>query len=660
MGGLFASGSLRTRIFPDNNNLYANDRRCGLWNGDLMTAGELTAPTGQGRDPSRARPLKQKFCEMPFTGVGVRDVLRYLEIRTINDPFTYIVTPNVDHVVRNWRDKGDLVEIYEDAELSLCDSRIVSLIGRFSGVSLPVVTGSDLTAILLEYTIDPQERITIIGGSEEVVAKLARRYGLQDIRHHNPPMGFIRDPAAVLEASLFVERNPSRFVFLAVGSPQQEILARSIKERGRAVGIGMCVGASLLFLTGDLQRAPVWMQRSKLEWLHRLAQEPKRMWRRYLYDAPKILRIAAEFKREQRVLVSVVVATAQHEELLPRLIERCGAQAGFNAGAIEVIVVDRSADASARAIVDRSVDRTRAIVQYIHASGSGTAQARDLGVAKARGEFVAFIDQAASPAEIWLEAMLKIHRIYDADVVLGPVQAVFDAPPARHADLYLDAFSYTNDASTGTSFEKRRPMQFTGGGSFVPFRVENAMMLKANYVPSRARKAAAGAGEDRWFFQRMLRDGKRLVWCAEGRVEKRIPPEALRKRSLLYRSFRRSQSTAATSLGPPVVIGDVLAWLVIGILQVLAGSLNTLCWPIARDRGLRGMRLVASGIGKFAFFGGRDLGTGESAVPEMMPAEAPPPRDPVPPRHESSIILEPIQGRRDRRWWRRDRPSKAA
>ncbi|WP_051328698.1 WecB/TagA/CpsF family glycosyltransferase [Geminicoccus roseus] len=604
--------------------------------------------------------MKQKFCEMPFTGVGIRDVLRYLEIRTVNDPFTYIVTPNVDHVVRNWRDKGDLVEIYEDAELSLCDSRIVSLIGRFSGVPLPVVTGSDLTAILLEYTIDPQERITIIGGSEEVVAKLARRYGLQDIRHHNPPMGFIRDPAAVLEACQFVERNPSRFVFLAVGSPQQEILARSIKERGRAVGIGMCVGASLLFLTGDLQRAPVWMQRSKLEWLHRLAQEPKRMWRRYLYDAPKILRIAAEFKREQRVLVSVIVATARHEELLPRLIERCGAQAGFNAGAIEVIVVDRSAEASARAIVERSVDRTRAIIQYIHASGSSIASARDLGVAKAQGEFVAFIDHQACPVETWLEAMLKIHRIYDADVVLGPVQAVFDAPPARHAELFQETFSYSNDAATGTSFEKRRPMQFTGGGSFVPFRVENAMMLKANYVPSQARAAEAGSGEDRWFFQRMLHDGKRLVWCAEAPVEKQIPPGMLRKRSLLYRTFRRSQSTAATALGPPAVIGDLLAWLVIGMLQVLAGSLNALFWPIARDRGLRGLRMVASGLGKFAFFGGRDRATDQQAGPEMMPAEPPPPPEPAPPRHQASIILEPIERQRHRRWWRRSRPSKAA
>ncbi|MFZ1425809.1 MAG: hypothetical protein WAS21_03455 [Geminicoccaceae bacterium] len=117
----------------------------------------------------------ERFCGMPFTGAGIRDVLRFLEARGGDEPFGYLVTPNVDHVVRNWRDGGNLVRIYDDAELSLCDSRIVSLIGRLCGVRLPVVTGSDLTAILLEYLVDPYERLTIIGGSEDLIGRLARR-----------------------------------------------------------------------------------------------------------------------------------------------------------------------------------------------------------------------------------------------------------------------------------------------------------------------------------------------------------------------------------------------------------------------------------------------------------------------------------------------------
>jgi exopolysaccharide biosynthesis WecB/TagA/CpsF family protein len=233
------------------------------------------------------------FCRMPFSAVDAAAVLQYLEQRRSSDPFSYIVTPNVDHVVRHWREGEALRAFYEDADLSLCDSRILGLVARMCGTKLPVVMGSDLTTVLLQYIANPHERLTIIGGSEEVVEKLRRRYGLRQIRHHNPPMGFIRDREAVLDAANFVERQPARFVLLAVGSPQQELLAQAIKERGRATGIGLCVGASLLFLSGDLERAPVWMRQARLEWLHRLASEPRRLWRRYLVEGPAIFRLAA-------------------------------------------------------------------------------------------------------------------------------------------------------------------------------------------------------------------------------------------------------------------------------------------------------------------------------------------------------------------------------
>src|ERR671933_1677132 len=67
------------------------------------------------------------FCGMPFSAVGADAVLEYLEHRRSSDPFSYVVTPNVDHVVRNWRGGGALRPIYEDADLSLCDSRILGI-----------------------------------------------------------------------------------------------------------------------------------------------------------------------------------------------------------------------------------------------------------------------------------------------------------------------------------------------------------------------------------------------------------------------------------------------------------------------------------------------------------------------------------------------------
>jgi len=79
--------------------------------------------------------------------------------------------------------------------------------------------------------------------------------------------------------------------FFAVGSPQSELICSLIRQRNRTAGVGLCIGASLEFLTGSKLRAPHWMQRVGLEWLFRLVNEPTRLWRRYLLEGPVIFRI---------------------------------------------------------------------------------------------------------------------------------------------------------------------------------------------------------------------------------------------------------------------------------------------------------------------------------------------------------------------------------
>jgi exopolysaccharide biosynthesis WecB/TagA/CpsF family protein len=110
-------------------------------------------------------------------------------------------------------------------------------------------------------------------------------------------MGFIHDEAAIQAAVGFVQAHPARFVFLCVGSPQQERLAARIQATGGATGVGLCLGAALEFVTGAKRRAPAWMQRAHLEWLHRLGSEPRRLWRRYLLEAPRLLRVMRKVPR---------------------------------------------------------------------------------------------------------------------------------------------------------------------------------------------------------------------------------------------------------------------------------------------------------------------------------------------------------------------------
>lgn len=233
----------------------------------------------------------QSFLGVNFSGFSPQSLVRRIdEIGSTKRSFVYLCTPNVDHLVRLDREP-ELGDLYAHAWANVNDSRILETLADLSGLSLPACPGSDLTQALFESYINPAETIVVIGGTEEVVATVRERYGLTDLRWHAPPFGLRTNPEAMKQAAAFVAANPARFTFICVGAPQQEMLARLIHQQGEAVGIGLCVGASIDFLSGNRKRAPKWMQQARLEWLFRLLDEPQKLWRRYLVEGPKIFRI---------------------------------------------------------------------------------------------------------------------------------------------------------------------------------------------------------------------------------------------------------------------------------------------------------------------------------------------------------------------------------
>lgn len=235
---------------------------------------------------------------LPFVGfdfdiLNEEQVVHRIERWIDRQGFFYIVTPNVDHAVFYDTLRGDdpgIAAAYRKADLTLCDSRILSLLAQLSGHRLPVVAGSDLTARLIGGS-GPWKRLAVVGGDRALHERLEWRYPAFEWHFCQPPMGVKSDPDARRRIADFVERTGADLVFFAIGAPQSEICCREIAQRAKARGVALCVGASLEFLTGVKRRAPRWMQRAKLEWLYRLASEPKRLWRRYLIEGPKILRI---------------------------------------------------------------------------------------------------------------------------------------------------------------------------------------------------------------------------------------------------------------------------------------------------------------------------------------------------------------------------------
>ena len=240
----------------------------------------------------------KKFDTITINDVSMNDFLDIIHDNFIRkDVFKIIVTPNIDHLQRSRNlDDPSFCKAYEISDFRLCDSRIVQKLSTFNEQTiLNVVPGSDLTRELLKLDWVKRARVTIIGTTDKQIVQLKKIFQLQNIEHFNPSMGFVKRINEVEACVDFIINSNPDFVFLAVGSPSQEHLAFSLYQRinnGNPNSFSaqlFCIGASLDFLTGKTKRAPTWMQKAHLEWLHRALSQPRRLVPRYYRNLKYVL-----------------------------------------------------------------------------------------------------------------------------------------------------------------------------------------------------------------------------------------------------------------------------------------------------------------------------------------------------------------------------------
>ena len=237
---------------------------------------------------------RQRLFGLSFASFArIDDVMHMIEGVDLSatDRFRYVVTPNADHIVR-LKQAPTLRKIYNGAWLCLNDSRVIQLLLRLGGTNLPAIRGSDLALELLTSQWIEDKRVIVIGGDERVSQRLNSLCKAEMVFHYNPPLGFIRSKEAIGKVVDFIESHLPAVVFLAVGSPNQEIVADACVRRGLRHGIAFCIGAAILMAAGVERRAPPAVQFAGLEWLYRLARDPRRLASRYLRDV-KILPIVA-------------------------------------------------------------------------------------------------------------------------------------------------------------------------------------------------------------------------------------------------------------------------------------------------------------------------------------------------------------------------------
>lgn len=224
-----------------------------------------------------------RFMTLDFAG-GDRAALLSRVAEMARGPYAFVVTPNVDHVIK-LMDGRVPRDVYGDADLKICDSRILAHLARLRGKRLDVYPGSDMTADLLAS--DHDLTFGVFGPSREAFDDLAARYPNRCFRFIDAPMLTPGTPAWT-EAVDAAARAEWDVLLACVSFPKQELFAHALRVAGRKTGVTLCVGASVDFLTGRQQRAPKVFQTLSLEWLHRLLSQPRRMFRRYVIEGPAI------------------------------------------------------------------------------------------------------------------------------------------------------------------------------------------------------------------------------------------------------------------------------------------------------------------------------------------------------------------------------------
>jgi N-acetylglucosaminyldiphosphoundecaprenol N-acetyl-beta-D-mannosaminyltransferase len=230
----------------------------------------------------------------------------------------YVVTPNVDHVCVS--ETSDLMaEVYENAFLSLPDGMPLIWMSKLRKRPLPEkVSGSDVIWPLLRRCAAEGFSTYFFGASRETSAlaieKIRAELPTLKVVGASSPLYSLDEPGSELLASLEEIRSlQPDVVIVAMGNPKQEhFLLRQQAVYGPGFAIGL--GASLDFIAGTVSRAPKWMSDAGVEWLYRLAKEPKRLWRRYLVQDRAIVGIFLRDRRndqKQPAARSVAQSSAQ-------------------------------------------------------------------------------------------------------------------------------------------------------------------------------------------------------------------------------------------------------------------------------------------------------------------------------------------------------------
>jgi N-acetylglucosaminyldiphosphoundecaprenol N-acetyl-beta-D-mannosaminyltransferase len=249
----------------------------------------------------------------PITNLSLDDFVNRAEQFISSKTSHYIAMMNVAKLIK-MRSDEELAQSILTADLIGADGVPLVWASRLLGRSLPGrVNGTDLMYKLLEKGNEKGYRIFFFGADEDVLERILRKVrveypGINIAGFHH---GYF-DATEELKVAHEIRQSQADILFIAFGSPKKELW---VKQYFHVMGVPVIhgVGGSFDVMAGIVPRAPLWMQKSGLEWLFRLLQEPRRMWRRYLFT--NILFVLLLFREWLRLHFSVVERQRRRREV---------------------------------------------------------------------------------------------------------------------------------------------------------------------------------------------------------------------------------------------------------------------------------------------------------------------------------------------------------
>lgn len=241
-----------------------------------------------------------KFMNTDIDNLTMAETLNEIEKLVQKKNCSYVVTPNVDHIVRLEKDE-ELQKVYKNASLILTDGKPLIWISKWYKTPIKEkISGSDLFPRVCQLAANKNYTMYLLGAAEGVADTAARNLmkkypGLNIVGTYSPPFGFEKNEQEMNKIKTQIQDVHPDILIVGLGCPKQEkFMYYHCKELGVPISFGL--GASIDFEAGNIKRAPKWMSNHGLEWLYRFSKEPKRLFKRYFVDDLKIIQVARKYR----------------------------------------------------------------------------------------------------------------------------------------------------------------------------------------------------------------------------------------------------------------------------------------------------------------------------------------------------------------------------